>query len=138
MTGIINQETGLIDAIGPSYPTQLPDEITFGNYNKWKCIDLQNPSVIESYEPYTSPEDRMLILQADKEKGQFIIDTYLDDNRQLGLTTSQSFAQLAKFRDIADMLKYGALGPAKVALYLVEVDTLFTQERKTKYLNMFP
>jgi hypothetical protein len=62
--------------------------------------------------------------------------TYLKDNRDLNLTSGQSIAQLQKFQTIKALLEVGARTLAKSMLAVAEVDEVFTQERKDKYLAM--
>lgn len=69
-------------------------------------------------------------------KGKAVILEYLKDNREIDLTTEQSLQQLQKFAAIKGLLEVGAIDAAVDLLLLAEVDEIFTQERKDKYLSM--
>lgn len=135
MTGIINSD-GIIQAVGYQYPQQLPNEITFDNYQFFKCIDLTHPELFISYEPYMPEWAEEQRFEADKEKGRNVINAYLLDNRKLDLTTAQSLQQLQKFSAIKALLEVGAIGSAVELITGTEVDEIFTQERKDRYINM--
>jgi hypothetical protein len=51
--------------------------------------------------------------QRRKAIGQEVIDTYLDDNEEIGLTTAQSLAQLQKFQAVKALLEVGSIGQGK-------------------------
>jgi hypothetical protein len=63
---------------------------------------------------------------------------YLADNAAINLTFNQSIEQLQKFQVIKAFLEVGNLEDSKVMLSGIATDDVFTQERKDKYLAMFP
>jgi hypothetical protein len=69
------------------------------------------------------------------EIGNKLIKIYLLDNSLLNLTTQQSLEQLQKFSAIKMLLELGSLKAAKDLIFMSEVDEVFTQERKNKYLS---
>jgi len=69
------------------------------------------------------------------EIGNKLIKIYLLDNSLLNLTTQQSLEQLQKFSTIKMLLELGSLKAAKDLIFMSEVDDVFTQERKNKYLS---
>ena len=92
-----------------------------------------------SYEELPQPEqpkDELQIVKENIAKGEAMILDYLADNRRLRLTNEQSIQQLQKFQVIKALLQVGDLSSAKALLSVTEVDEIFTQERKDKYLAM--
>jgi len=88
-------------------------------------------------EPVPEPEpDPLQIVKENIAKGEAMILDYLADNRRMRLTNEQSLQQLQKFQVIKALLQVGDLGSAKYLLSVTEVDDVFTQERKDKYLAM--
>lgn len=75
-------------------------------------------------------------LKAAQETGRKLITMYLYDNSKLTLTTEQTLQQLSKFAAIKQLLELGSLRAAKELIAATEVDEIFTQERKDKYLGM--
>lgn len=78
-------------------------------------------------------EDAFILSQ---QKGNAVIKAYLLDNKELDITTAQSIEQLQKFSVVKSLLELGSLSIAKELIGLAKVDSIFTQERKDKYLNM--
>lgn len=70
-----------------------------------------------------------------KELGNKLVNLYLLDNSELNLTTQQTLQQLQKFAAIKQLLELGSLRAAKELITIAEVDEIFTEERKQKYLN---
>jgi len=88
-------------------------------------------------EPQLDPEpDALQVVKENIAKGEAMILDYLADNRRMRLTNEQSLQQLQKFQVIKALLQVGDLGSAKYLLSVTEVDDVFTQERKDKYLEM--
>ena len=102
-------------------------------YPEWAAI------AAEMYEEEVQPEppkDELQIVKENIAKGEAMILDYLADNRRLRLTNEQSIQQLQKFQVIKALLQVGDLSSAKALLFITEVDEVFTQERKDKYLAM--
>ena len=68
--------------------------------------------------------------------GSNVIEQYLYDNSLIVLDALQTLQQLKKFSAIKELLELGSLRVAKELLSTSEVDEIFTQERKDKYLQM--
>ena len=68
--------------------------------------------------------------------GNQLIREYLLDNKELPLTMEQSQTQLQKLLGLKEFLEVGNIQDAKILLSNVEIDDVFTQERKDKYLKM--
>jgi len=89
----------------------------------------------EFYAPYTpiSIQER---LNLDLDFGQALVFVFVEDNRIMGITSTQSEATLIKFRDILGFAQTGAI--TSIATYLpnIVIDEVFTQERKDKYIIM--
>tara|TARA_Y100000592_G_scaffold28829_2_gene45914 strand:+ start:6052 stop:6453 length:402 start_codon:yes stop_codon:yes gene_type:complete len=65
-----------------------------------------------------------------------LIQTFLLDNRNEGVTVAQGETLMTKFVDILQFAQTGAVGSVNDLLLNVDVDDVFTQERKDKYLQM--
>ena len=65
-----------------------------------------------------------------------LIQTFLLDNRNAGVTVAQGEALMTKFVDILQFAQTGAVGSVNDLLSGIAVDDVFTQERKDKYLQM--
>ena len=74
-------------------------------------------------------------LQRDKGVGQYIVDQFLLLLKVQNMSVSSSVNLLSKFVNIKMLLEMGAVKEAKVLLYLVETDELFTPEVKQDYIN---
>jgi hypothetical protein len=70
-----------------------------------------------------------------KDLGNKLVNLYLLDNSELNLTTQQTLQQLQKFAAIKQLLELGSLRAAKDLIMMAEVDEIFTEERKAKYLS---
>lgn len=70
------------------------------------------------------------------EKGKEVITEYLADNASINLTFDQSLTQLQKFQVVKAFLEVGNLEDSIILIQNTEVDEVFTQERKDKYLTM--
>ena len=111
-----------------------------GSVEQFKNLHPDWADVVpEPYEELPTPEpakDELQIVKENIAKGEAMILDYLADNRRLRLTNEQSLQQLAKFQVIKALLQVGDLSSAKALLSVTEVDEIFTQERKDKYLSM--
>jgi len=85
-----------------------------------------------------SPPDYHAIVDEKRRIGDLIIREYLADNTAINLTKEQSFQQLQKFQIVKEFLSVGNLEDAKDILHSIQVDDVVTQERKEKYIAMFP
>jgi len=79
---------------------------------------------------------KFALMKANQELGLKMVETYLYDNSELNLTTQQTLTQLQKFGAIKQLLELGSMKAAKELIFMSEVDEIFTQERKDKYLLM--
>ena len=75
-------------------------------------------------------------LYAAQDKGKLLVETYLNDNYDLMLDSTQTLQQLQKFAAIKELLLLGSLRVAGELIAAAKVDDIFTQERKDKYLTM--
>ena len=66
--------------------------------------------------------------------GRALINEYLFDNSKIQLSTQQTVEQLQKFSVVKQLLDLGSLRAAKDLIANSQVDYIFTQERKDKYL----
>ena len=90
---------------------------------------------VEYIAPYTAPtiEER---LEKDLYFGNSLIFTFVQDNRNQGINTEQSEALLLKFRDILAFAQTGAITSIAKYLPLIETDSIYTEERKEKYISL--
>ena len=65
-----------------------------------------------------------------------LIQTFLIDNRNAGVTVAQGEALMNKFVDVLQFAQTGAVGSVNNLLLNIEIDEIFTQDRKDKYLQM--
>ena len=65
-----------------------------------------------------------------------LIQTFLLDNRNAGVTVEQGEALMSKFVNVLQFAQTGAVGSVNDLLSGIAVDDVFTQERKDKYLQM--
>lgn len=104
---------------------------TLDNYDNTWSVTLASDN--EQFRPLTI-ENR---LPFDIDFGYQIINEFLKDNRLHGYISIQdSIALLNKFSDIEKLCRLGAIKDVQVLMQGVVVDTIFTQERKDKYLLM--
>jgi hypothetical protein len=93
------------------------------------------PYQVEFYAPYT-PMTIQERLNSDMSFGQELVFVFVEDNRIMDITPSQSEAVLQKFRDILAFAQTGAITSIATYLPAIPVDEVFTQERKDKYIQM--
>lgn len=76
--------------------------------------------------------------QHDKAFGELLLDTFLTDNRNLpvAFTPSISLQLLQAFAPVKALAEVGDIKSVKYLLSNATVDTIFTQERKDKYIQM--
>jgi len=67
---------------------------------------------------------------------QSLISEFLTDNRSVGTTQEERNALMAKFQLILQFAQVGDIATINVTLPTIAVDTIFTQERKDKYIQM--
>jgi len=76
-------------------------------------------------------------LKLDKDFGEYLINEFLIDNRiSPSVTSSDSLNLLNKFNDIEKLARLGDIITIKTLLINLQVDSVFTQERKDKYLEL--
>jgi hypothetical protein len=78
------------------------------------------------------------VFEADKAFGQHLIDTFLLDNRKQrqSFNAQQSMAMLQKFSVVKALSEVADIKNVRLLLSSFELDTVFTQERKDKYVQM--
>jgi len=91
-------------------------------------------SIYVEDEPITSEIE----LENDKVFGIKLLDTFLTDNRDLviAFTPEISLGLLQKFAPIKALAEVGDIKTTKAMLISTTIDTIFTQERKDKYIQM--
>jgi hypothetical protein len=77
-------------------------------------------------------------LKEDLKFGQFLIEEFLKDNRLLPIsfTPESSLLIFQKFSDVEALCRLGDIKSVRLLLIGKEVDQIFTQERKNKYIQM--
>lgn len=98
--------------------------------------DFVSESQIVKADEYQSNHE--LAVDINIKIGNQIIRAYLADNRAINLTQQQSIQQLQKFQVIKAFLEVGNLEDSKALLLATELDDVLTEQRKDKYLAMFP
>lgn len=74
----------------------------------------------------------------DMEFGQKLINEFLIDNRNSpkSFTPQESIMLLKKFENVKELCYLGDIKSVKLLLPFLEVDEIFTQQRKNKYIEM--
>lgn len=74
----------------------------------------------------------------DMEFGERLVKEFLMDNRNsvIAFTPETSLNLLNKFAGVEALCRLGDVQNVRVILPMIEVDTVFTQERKNKYVAM--
>lgn len=77
-------------------------------------------------------------LKCDVDFGNKLISEFLVDNRisPISFNPQLSASVLMKFQTVKALAEVGDIKNVKIMLGYIEVDELFTQERKDKYINM--
>jgi len=77
-------------------------------------------------------------LSNDKNFGNKLVDTFLIDNREspIAFNPQLSISVLQKFQGVKALAEVGDIKNVMLMLNYIEVDELFTQERKDKYILM--
>lgn len=79
-------------------------------------------------------------LQYDKDKafGGLLLDTFLRDNRDLPIAFNPTISMqlLQKFQSVKALAEVGDIKSTRYILMNTEVDDVFTQDRKDKYIAM--
>jgi len=90
-------------------------------------------SVISSTAPFApNPAEK---LAADMEFGASLVREFLLDNRNApNVKTADSLALLVKFGPAENLLRLGDIRKCRALIDSFSTDTIFTLERKTKYL----
>jgi len=77
-----------------------------------------------------------------REFGAYLFQVFLDDNadfaaaRGSNFTVEETMAMDAKFGDFGRLCTYGSIPQIAILLPGIATDTIFTQERKDKYISM--
>ena len=88
-------------------------------------------------EPVPPSPDPTIKLIADMKFGQELILQFLLDNRNdSNVKTSDSLILLQKFQAVKELLSLGDIKKCVPLINYMTVDSIFTQERKTKYIDM--
>jgi hypothetical protein len=74
-------------------------------------------------------------VKQDIEFGRNVVIDYLAENKTMDLSTEASLIQLQKLQGIKMLLESGAVGAARDLLTATVVDEVFTEERKTSFIN---
>jgi hypothetical protein len=96
---------------------------------------LGEGATAEFFAPYVPPtiQER---LELDLQFGQQLVYVFVEDNRIMDITPTQSESVLQKFRDILAFAQTGAIPSIQTYLPLIAVDEVYTQKRKDKYVQM--
>lgn len=106
-------------------------------FNGIEWIDFESKEAALNFiYPNGLPQQTERTVEQDIELGKTVILEYLRENKELYISTEQSVGQLQKFLPIKSLLEVGALREARDLIFLLEVDDIFTQVRKDKYLGM--
>jgi hypothetical protein len=116
----------------------------YKNFNTQQDAELFASSLGSGYlVVLADPKDKIIPitleqrLPADIDFGISLINEFLLDNRKIGYISNQdSISLLTKFKDIKEMCSLGAIRDVQVMMGNVVTDTVFTQDRKNKYLEM--
>lgn len=103
------------------------------------------PAVLVQFDFVGTPQEFDEWMLADPERlyeediafGRQMIKEYQIYNRSLNLTTSDSLMQLQKFQAIAALLDRGSIRASTALLQNIQVDSIFTQERKDYFIQRF-
>ena len=100
-----------------------------------KADSLGTGYSVEYLYPYVAPtpEER---LGSDIDFCNELINVFLQDNRIDGVTTEQGEALMIKFSTTLSFAQVGAITSVDYHIKNMSTDSVFTQERKTKYLDM--
>lgn len=110
-------------------------------FNGTEWIEFNSHAEHDAYIASITPPsqtDYTIIVEERIATGRKIMTAYLADNAAINLTFAQSVEQLQKFQVVKAFLEVGNLEDSKVLIANVATDDVFTQERKDKYLAMFP
>ena len=90
---------------------------------------------VEYLYPYVAPtpEER---LGPDQDFCNQLITIFLQDNRAAGVTAQQGETLMAKFSTTLSFAQVGAITSVDYHIKNMATDDIFTEERKTKYVNL--
>ena len=90
---------------------------------------------VEYLYPYVppTPEER---LGPDQLFCNSLINTFLQDNRAAGVTAQQGEALMSKFSTTLSFAQVGAITSVDYHIKNMTIDSIFTQERKDKYIDL--
>jgi len=100
-----------------------------------KATELGDGYTVEFVKPYVAPTAAES-LAADKEFCGNLVNIFLEDNRLDEVTQQQSELLMVKFSAPLSFAQVGAVSNVRAHLENIEIDEVFTQARKDKYLNL--
>lgn len=90
--------------------------------------------------PVSSTYSKAELLAMDKQFGQELIDKFLLEQREIGgesyLDTQTNLAVMQKFQVVMTLAQTSAITSIRDILPSIEIDSIFTQERKNNYIEM--
>lgn len=123
--------------ITKDYLSTIRTFLTLEIAQQWAIDNMGENCIIEEYEDYAvqTIEDK---LKMDIAFGQSLIETFLLDNRNIypPISVADSLAIASKFANIEILSRLGNIKSVQVLLNNMATDEIFTQDRKTKYLEM--
>lgn len=104
---------------------------------EFHSTDGVNGTVRDGYIDINKSEYALQYLK-DKDFGQLMIDTFIVDNREMVMAfdVTVSTTLLNKFNNVKAFAELGDIKTVKALLTNIAIDSVFTQNRKTKYLQM--
>ena len=75
-------------------------------------------------------------LEMDQDFCKELIRIFLTDNREAGVTGAQGESLMGKFATALSLAQVGSVSSVNYHITNIAVDTIFTQERKDKYLTL--
>ena len=99
---------------------------------------IANPAIEEVVEVVNESEVYSIRLEKDKVFGKSLIDLFLLDNRLMpfAIAVSDSLNVLTKFSAVESLARNADIKSIQAILPSIEIDAIFTQERKDKYIAM--
>lgn len=128
---------------GSRKPEYIPESTIVGSFsddlNFYFFETKEEEDVFLSELPVPNPViDYEALVDERIATGNKIMRAYLSDNAAINLTFNQSVEQLQKFQVVKAFLEVGNLEDAKVLVQGIATDGVFTEQRKQKYIDMFP
>ena len=104
---------------------------------QFHSLDGINGNILEGFVNMNTSEQALQYVK-DKDFGINLMDLFIIDNREspVAFNPSVSTALLQKMQAIKTLADVGDIKTVKYLLSITEVDEVFTQERKDKYILM--